>query len=65
MKYRGLGVGLGVVAGPVRRMFNVVPDPVDEVSALSMNDERVRAQEALESVALELESRAKRAGGEA
>ncbi|MEO6942386.1 MAG: phosphoenolpyruvate--protein phosphotransferase, partial [Terrimesophilobacter sp.] len=37
----------------------------DEVSALSVKDERVRAQEALESVALELESRAKHAGGDA
>ncbi|MBB5633352.1 phosphotransferase system enzyme I (PtsI) [Cryobacterium mesophilum] len=65
MNYRGLGVGLGIVVGPVRRMFTVVPEPADEVSALSLKDERVRAREALETVAVELESRARQAGGDA
>lgn len=65
MNYQGLGVGLGIVVGPVRRMFNTAPDPTDTVSALSVEEERVRAKAALESVAAELESRAKHAGGEA
>ncbi|MBN9152210.1 MAG: phosphoenolpyruvate--protein phosphotransferase [Micrococcales bacterium] len=65
MNYQGLGVGLGIVVGPVRRMFNTAPDPTDTVSALSVEEERVRAKTALESVAAELESRAKHAGGEA
>nr|WP_221234368.1 phosphoenolpyruvate--protein phosphotransferase [Terrimesophilobacter mesophilus] len=60
-----MGVGLGIVVGPVRRMFTVVPEPADEVSALSLKDERVRAREALETVAVELESRARQAGGDA
>lgn len=65
MNYQGLGVGLGIVVGPVRRMFNVVPEPTDTVSAVSIEEERGRAKAALESVALELESRAQQAGGDA
>lgn len=65
MNYQGLGVGLGIVVGPVRRMFTVVPEPADEVSALSLQEEQVRAREALETVAIELEARAQQAGGDA
>lgn len=65
MKYQGLGVGLGIVVGPVRRMFSVVPEPTDAISTVSLEVERGRAKSALEAVALELESRAEQAGGEA
>ncbi|GAA3727484.1 phosphoenolpyruvate--protein phosphotransferase [Leifsonia bigeumensis] len=65
MKYNGLGVGLGVVVGPVRRMFTAVPEPTDTVSTLSTEEETARARDALEQVAGELEARAQRAGGDA
>lgn len=65
MKYTGLGVGLGVVVGPVRRMFTVVPEPPDTVSTLSTEEEAARARDALEQVAGELEARARQAGGDA
>ncbi|HEU4849359.1 MAG TPA: phosphoenolpyruvate--protein phosphotransferase [Terrimesophilobacter sp.] len=65
MKYNGLGVGLGVVVGPVRRMFTAVPEPTDTVSTLSTEEEAARAHDALEQVAGELEARARQAGGEA
>lgn len=65
MKYTGLGVGLGVVVGPVRRMFTVVPEPTDTVSTLSTEEEAARARDALEQVAGELEARARQAGGDA
>jgi phosphotransferase system enzyme I (PtsI) len=65
VKYNGLGVGLGVVVGPVRRMFHVVPEPADTVSTLSVEEEAARARDALEQVAGELEARAARAGGDA
>lgn len=65
MKYNGLGVGLGVVVGPVRRMFHVVPEPADTVSTLSVGEEAARARDALEQVAGELEARAALAGGDA
>jgi phosphoenolpyruvate-protein phosphotransferase (PTS system enzyme I) len=63
--YKGLGVGLGIVVGPARRMFVTVPEPPDTASALSVDEERARAKAALESVAVELESRAAKAGGDA
>jgi len=65
VNYKGLGVGLGIVVGPVRRMFNSVPEPTDTVSVLAIEEERDRAKVALEQVAAELESRAKQAGGDA
>lgn len=60
-----MGVGLGVVVGPVRRMFNVVPEPADSESTLTQEEEKVRARTSLEAVATELLSRAEQAGGEA
>lgn len=66
MKYTGLGVGLGAVVGPVRRMSTtVVPEPVDTVSPLSVEEETARARSALELVAADLRARARRAGGDA
>jgi len=65
VKYTGLGVGLGVVVGPVRRMSAFVPEPVDTVSLLSIEEETARARGALEKVADDLTARAGRAGGDA
>lgn len=65
VNYKGLGVGLDIVVGPVRQMVNAVPEPTDTVSLLSIEEEQSRARSALEQVATELESRAEQAGGEA
>lgn len=64
MKYRGLGVGLGTAVGPVRRMFNVAPEPTGSDSSLSVEEEKARALSALELVAAELQSRADQVGGD-
>ncbi|WP_434970823.1 phosphoenolpyruvate--protein phosphotransferase [Microbacterium sp. bgisy207] len=62
---RGVGIGLGVAHGPVARMAEPLPAPQDAPSALSVEEERTRVQEALSAVARELEQRGEQAGGAA
>lgn len=65
MIYTGLGVGLSVAVGPVRRMAHTVHEPDAGPSTLSREVELERAKRALDAVAGELEHRAQRAGGPA
>ncbi|WP_292711677.1 phosphoenolpyruvate--protein phosphotransferase [Microbacterium sp. 67-17] len=62
---RGVGIGLGVAQGPVARMAAPLPAPDDTPSAIGVDEERVRVQEALAAVARELEKRGEQAGGAA
>ncbi|MBX3067353.1 MAG: phosphoenolpyruvate--protein phosphotransferase [Cryobacterium sp.] len=65
MKYTGMGVGLGVAAGPVKRMAHTVPEPTGGPSTLPKDVEIERAKRALDAVAAELEHRAQRSEGAA
>jgi phosphotransferase system enzyme I (PtsI) len=60
---RGVGIGLGVAQGPVARMAEPLPAPVDAPSDLSPEEETTRARAAVAAVARELEARAVTAGG--
>lgn len=65
----GAGVSHGVGVGPVRHLADGVSggayEPEAKVPAADPDAERARAQEALEAVAAELETRGARAGGDA
>jgi len=63
--FTGTGVGRGVVAGPVLRMPDPLPEPSDEPFTGDPVAEQARAAVALASTSAELEARASRAGGHA
>ena len=60
-RYRGLGVGAGVAVGPVARVQGPALPPRDG-APIDVDAETDRAEEALETVAEELEALAQRAG---
>ncbi len=60
---RGVGIGLGVAQGPVARMAEPLPAPVDTPSTLTADEELARVREAVAAVARELEERGSQAGG--
>ncbi|HET7530670.1 MAG TPA: putative PEP-binding protein [Mycobacteriales bacterium] len=60
-RYRGLGVGAGVAVGPVARVQGPSLPPRD-ASPVDVEAETDRAEDALETVAEELEALARRAG---
>ncbi|MGW9628652.1 phosphoenolpyruvate--protein phosphotransferase [Microbacterium sp. NPDC055521] len=62
---RGVGIGQGIAAGPVVRMAEALPAPEKQSSARGIDEERVRAREAVAHVAAELQQRADAAGGAA
>ncbi|GAA3015824.1 phosphoenolpyruvate--protein phosphotransferase [Microbacterium aurantiacum] len=62
---RGVGIGLGVAQGPVARMAEPLPAPLDEPSALTPDEETARVTDAVAAVARELEERGAQAGGAA
>ncbi len=62
---RGVGVGRGVAVGPVLRMPDPIPEPRDEPSARTPQEEAARAREALSATAAELRARGVEAGGTA
>lgn len=62
---QGIGIGQGVAAGPVVRMAEPLPEPVDRPSELDAAREEERARASLAAVAEELRRRGARAGGAA
>ncbi|MEV8273851.1 phosphoenolpyruvate--protein phosphotransferase [Microbacterium sp. NPDC077184] len=62
---RGVGIGLGVAQGPVARMAEPLPAPLDEPSTLTPDEETARVTDAVAAVARELEERGAQAGGAA
>ncbi|GLI27978.1 phosphoenolpyruvate-protein phosphotransferase [Agromyces rhizosphaerae] len=65
MELHGTGIGLGVALGPVVRMAEPLPEPVDRPSHLDPEKEAERARGSLSVVAAELQGRGKKAGGSA
>ncbi len=63
--FRGVGIGRGTAVGPVLRMPDPVPDPVDRPSTLTPEGEAGRASEALAAAARQLRERGATAGGTA
>ncbi len=61
----GVGIGLGVAAGPVARMAERAPAPTDTASERTPEEEIARVREAVAAVAAELSRRAESAGGAA
>ncbi|UCR90408.1 phosphoenolpyruvate--protein phosphotransferase [Mycetocola spongiae] len=64
MRLQGVGVGRGVVTGPVLRMPEPLPEPSDSPRTVSADEEYERAAAALRATALDLTERADRLGGE-
>ncbi|WP_295011694.1 phosphoenolpyruvate--protein phosphotransferase [uncultured Microbacterium sp.] len=62
---RGVGIGQGVAAGPVRRMTQALPAPDETPSTIGADQERVRVQDAISFVAADLSSRAESVDGAA
>lgn len=62
---RGVGIGRGLAMGPVLRMPDPLPEPVDVASSLSADEEKVRAAGALAATAADIRLRGERAGGSA
>lgn len=62
---QGIGIGQGVAVGPVVRMAEPLPEPVDRSSELDAAREEERARASLAAVAEELQRRGARAGGAA
>ena len=65
MEIRGTGIGQGVAVGPVVRMAEALPEPVDRPSHLDPEREAERAKASLSVVAAELSNRGAKAGGAA
>jgi phosphotransferase system enzyme I (PtsI) len=61
----GVGIGRGIAIGPVLRMPDPLPEPVDAASSLSADEEKVRAVGALAATAADIRLRGERAGGAA
>jgi phosphotransferase system enzyme I (PtsI) len=62
---RGVGIGQGVAAGPVRHMAEALPAPENTPSTVGADAERARAQEAIAFVAADLNRRAASVDGAA
>ncbi|MRG61301.1 phosphoenolpyruvate--protein phosphotransferase [Agromyces sp. CFH 90414] len=62
---QGTGIGQGVAVGPVVRMADRLPEPVDRPSHLDAEREEERARASLAVVADDLQRRGARAGGAA
>ncbi|MDM4763639.1 phosphoenolpyruvate--protein phosphotransferase [Galbitalea sp. SE-J8] len=65
MELHGIGVGRGVAVGPVLRMPDPLPEPVDDRFAGDPDAEYARVTDALAAVADELRTRGAHAGGDA
>ena len=65
MEIKGTGIGLGVAVGPVVRMADRLPEPVDRPSHLDPEREAERAKASMSVVADELQRRGQQAGGAA
>lgn len=65
MEFRGTGIGQGVAVGPVVRMAERLPEPVDRPSHLDPQREEERARASLSVVADELQRKGQQAGGAA
>ena len=65
MQITGTGIGQGVAVGPVVRMAERLPEPVDRPSHLDPELEGERARASMSVVAAELTSRGAKAGGAA
>src|SRR5215207_2100283 len=65
MEIKGTGIGQGVAVGPVVRMSERLPDPVDRPSHLDPGREAERAKASLSVVAEELNRKGHQAGGAA
>lgn len=65
MEFRGTGIGQGAAVGPVVRMAERLPEPVDRPSHLDPAREEERARASLSVVADELQRKGAQAGGAA
>lgn len=65
MEFRGTGIGQGVAVGPVVRMAERLPEPVDRPSHLAPAREEERARASLSVVAEDLQRKGAQAGGAA
>ena len=65
MELRGIGIGHGVAVGPVVRMSDPLPEPDDQPSTRTQQQEIDRTTRALSVVAADLNARGARAGGNA
>jgi phosphoenolpyruvate-protein phosphotransferase (PTS system enzyme I) len=65
VELRGVGVGRGIAVGPVLRMPDPIPEPRDEPSSRTPEEEAARARSALAATAEELRARGASAGGTA
>lgn len=65
MEFRGTGIGQGVAVGPVVRMAERLPEPVDRPSHLDPAREEERARASLSVVAEDLQRKGAQAGGAA
>jgi len=65
MEIKGTGIGQGVAVGPVVRMSERLPEPVDRPSHLDPEREAERAKASMSVVAEELARRGQQAGGAA
>ena len=65
MELRGIGIGQGLAVGPVVRMPDPLPEPKDQPSTRTPQEETERTRAALASVAQELNARGAHAGGAA
>lgn len=62
-QFRGVGIGRGTAIGPVLRMPDPLPEPVDAASTLTPEAETQRAHAALAATAADFRVRGERAGG--
>ncbi|MEL4320584.1 phosphoenolpyruvate--protein phosphotransferase [Leifsonia sp. YIM 134122] len=65
MELNGIGIGEGIALGPVARMAEPLPEPVDRPTHLDAEREGQRATASLSVVAAELNRRGTQAGGAA
>ena len=63
MKLQGIGIGRGLVIGPVMRMPDHLPEPTDAPSLLSIAEEKRRVAASLSGSAEQIRTRGERVGG--
>jgi phosphotransferase system enzyme I (PtsI) len=61
----GVGIGRGLAVGPILRMPDPLPEPVDAASTIGADEEKVRSAGALAATAADIRLRGERAGGAA